>query len=84
MVSIDGGQRSDAADGFLDESKVRHLVLSDEARATFEDYGVAGIPTTVIVDHAGRIMFRHVGFTPGLEKRFAQEIETLLGWIEEA
>ena len=84
VVSIDGGKRSDAASEFLDENNVRHLVLNDETRAIFEDYGVEGIPTTVIIDHAGRLMFRHVGFAPGLDERFAQEIETLLGWIEEA
>jgi hypothetical protein len=84
VVSIDGGKRSKVASEFLDEHNVRHLVLNDETRGIFDDYGVAGVPTTVIVDHAGRLMFRHVGFSPGLEERFAQEIETLLSWIEEA
>jgi protein-disulfide isomerase-like protein with CxxC motif len=84
VVSIDGGIRSEAASDFLDENKVRHLVLNDEERTAFNAYGVSGVPTTVIIDHAGRLMFRHVGFAPGMEKRFAQEIETLLGWIEEA
>jgi hypothetical protein len=83
VVSIDGGKRSEAASDFLDEHNVRHLVLNDESRGIFEDYGVAGVPTTVIVDHAGRLMFRHVGFAPGMEERFVREIETLLAWIEE-
>ena len=83
VVSIDGGKRSDAASGFLEEHDVRHVVLNDEGREVFGDYGVAGVPTTVIVDHAGRLMFRHVGFAPGMEARFVHEIETLLGWIEE-
>lgn len=84
VVSIDGGKRSEAASDLLDEHNVRHLVLNDEARAVFDNYGVSGVPTTVIIDHAGRLMFRHVGFSPGMEERFAHEIETLLGWIEEA
>lgn len=84
VVSIDSGKRSDAASDFLDEHNVRHLVLNDETREAFRAYGVSGVPTTVIIDHAGRLMFRHVGFAPGMEERFVQEIETLLGWIEEA
>lgn len=84
IVSIDSGERSEAASDLLDEHHVRHPVLNDEGREVFGDYGVAGVPTTVIIDHAGRLMFRHVGFSPGMEERFAREIETLLGWIEEA
>ena len=84
VISIDSGRRSDEANEFLEENDVRHLVLNDEAREAFEAYRVTGVPTTVIVDHAGRMMFRHVGYAPGLEERFAREIETLLGWIEEA
>jgi peroxiredoxin len=84
VVSIDGGKRGEVAEGFLDESNVTHVVLNDEDRGVFRKYGVAGVPTTVIVDHAGRVMFRHVGFSPGMEERFVHEIETLLGWIEAA
>lgn len=50
----------------------------------FDAYGVAAIPTTVFIDHAGRLMFRHVGFGEGMEELFAQEIETLLAWSEGA
>lgn len=84
VVSIDGGKRGEAAEEFLDENNVTHLVLNDEEQEVFQTYGVAGVPTTVIVDHAGRTMFRHVGFAEGMEERFEREIETLLGWIEEA
>jgi hypothetical protein len=28
----------------------------------------------------GRVMYRHVGYTDGLEEQFAQEIEKLLAW----
>jgi peroxiredoxin len=84
VVSIDAGERSKAASAFLDENNVRHLVLNDKDRSAFASYHVSAIPMTVIIDHTGRLMFRHVGFSPGTEKRFTQEIETLLGWIEEA
>lgn len=84
VISIDGGKRPDGASSLLEENNVRHLVLNDEDHHVFESYSVTGVPTTVIIDHAGRLMFRHVGFAPGMEERFVHEIETLLGWIEEA
>jgi peroxiredoxin len=84
VVSIDAGGRSEAASAFLDENNVRHVVLNDKDRSAFAAYHVSAIPMTVIIDHAGRLMFRHVGFSPGTEKRFSEEIETLLGWIGEA
>ena len=53
-------------------------------RTIFEDYHVAGIPTTVLIDHVGRAMYRHIGFREGHEVMMGEEIERLLAWIEEA
>jgi len=80
FVSVDTGNRSAAANAFLHESGVRHDVASDEDRASFEAYRVAAIPTTVLIDHEGRAVFRHVGFSPGDEDRLAKELEALIDW----
>lgn len=78
FVSIDSAQRSKAAESFLETQKVVHTVLNDPAGDVFDSYRVSGIPTTVIIDGEGRVMFRHVGFSPGDEGRLAKEIEALL------
>ena len=78
FVSIDPEQRPKAAEGFLETNKVVHTVLNDATGDVFKSYQVGGIPTTVILDPNGRIMFRHVGFSPGDEGRLAKEIESLL------
>lgn len=47
-------------------------------------YRITGVPTTVLIDHEGRVVFRHVGFAPEMKERFEKEIETLLVWRGEA
>ena len=56
----------------VDEFRVRFPVLvADEA--TEEAYGITGIPTRVLVDREGRVVFREAGFSedmaPELERR---------------
>jgi peroxiredoxin len=83
IVSIDGGTRTPAAVEFIDENHAAHTLLNDPDRTAFGAYGVSAIPTTVVVDPAGRIMYKHVGFSEGMEEQFAKEIETLLAWSEQ-
>ena len=80
FVSIDAGERPPAAEEFLDENNVRHIVLNDADRSVREAYRITGIPVTVLIDHEGRIIYRHLGYAPGDEMRMAKEIETLLAW----
>ena len=80
FVSIDMGRRQPAVEKYLDELEVRHLVLNDESRDAADKYRVRGIPLTVLVDHEGRVMYRHLGFREGDEETFAMEIEALLSW----
>lgn len=80
VVSIDAGKRSAAAVEFIDENHASHTLLNDPDRTVFGAYGVSAIPTTVVIDPAGRMMFRHVGFSEGMEDQFAKEVETLLAW----
>ena len=65
---------------FAEECGVAHLVSEDLTGEIRDEYDVRGVPTTIIIDDAGRLMFRHVGFEDGLEEQFAKEIETLLAW----
>jgi len=82
VVSINSGALPGGAEQFLEEQNVRHLVLSDMSREVFDAYEVSGIPVTVVVDHEGRVMYRHLGYSPGDEERIAKEIEILISWRE--
>jgi hypothetical protein len=80
VVSIDSGTRSPAATEFLAENNVRHLVLNDLKDEVTNTYRIVAIPVTVIIDHEGRVMFRHLGFDDEMVPRLEGEIETLLAW----
>ena len=80
VVSIDSGTRSAAATAFLEEHNVRHLVLNDLKDEVTNTYRIVAIPVTVIIDHEGRVIFRHLGFADEMVPRLEGEIETLLAW----
>ena len=41
-------------------------------------YGIEGIPTLVLIDKQGVVQSVHVGFSPDIETKLAQELDTLL------
>lgn len=84
MVSIDSGTRSQAAEDFLDENNVRHIVLNDLKDGVMAAYRVFAIPVTVVVDHEGRAVFRHIGFSDEIGDRLEKEVEALLAWRDAA
>lgn len=49
-----------------------------DAGTVFQQYGIDGLPTTFVIDRDGKIAGRHVGFAPGGEKQFEEEIRKLL------
>ncbi|MCD4690724.1 redoxin domain-containing protein [bacterium] len=83
FISITSGPDGDAAQRALAEAGVAYETFF-MCSETFDAYDVAAIPTTVIIDHEGRAMYRHLGFRDGNEVGFAAEIELLLSWIPEA
>lgn len=49
-----------------------------DAGPVFERYGVGPIPTTFIIDPAGDIVSRHVGYGDGMEERLEAALTALL------
>jgi hypothetical protein len=80
FISIDSGRRGPAANVFLDENNVRYHVLNDAENGIMESYRVFAIPVTVMVDHKGRMVFRHIGFSDEMLPRLEGEIEALITW----
>ncbi len=54
----------------------RHILEGSGAIAN--NYGVTGIPCTVIIDGEGVIQAIHTGFAPGGEKKYRAELDKLL------
>ena len=84
VISIDSGARSPAAEQFLQENGVRHTVLNDLKDEVTSDYRIIAIPVTVMIDHEGRVMFRHIGFADEMVPRLEGEIERLIAWRDAA
>lgn len=81
IISIDSGRRPAGMSQLLVDNNVTHLALNDPEGAVSHAYGVRAVPTTVIIDDRGRLMYRHVGFGEGYEVRFRAEVEKLLDWM---
>ena len=84
IISIDRGQRHSGMSELLEQYGVRHTVLNDASGDVGRDYRVTGVPTTVLIDHEGRAVFRHVGFAHEYADRFRNEIEALVAWRDAA
>lgn len=53
------------------------LVGADPDRLE-QAYGVTGAPETFLLDRSGKILFRHIGFSPGEERVLEAQIRVLL------
>ncbi len=62
---------------FAEEHEINYPILVGNQTVS-QKYNVQGIPTTILFNKKGTIAFRHVGFSPDLEKEFEKEIEQLL------
>jgi thiol-disulfide isomerase/thioredoxin len=80
LVAILSGRMTGAVTALIEESGAADYVVTDESESAYRAYGVHGVPTTILIDEAGRLMFRHVGFEEGMEEQFEREIEALLAW----
>jgi hypothetical protein len=80
FVSINTGPTSGAVKAYLEEQGASHFLLNDTEGDVARSYRVMAIPLTVLVDHEGRAVYRHLGFGEGDEERLEKEIETLLTW----
>jgi peroxiredoxin len=73
-----GLEKRESLEPFVNEMNISYPILLDDLRSASGKYGVQGIPTTILFDKKNRIAFKHVGFGPGLEMKFKEEIEILL------
>ncbi len=63
---------------FVTENKLTFTVLLDPARRLEDAYGLAGLPTTFLIDRRGRIVRRVLGPAHWDQPPYSAEIERLL------
>jgi peroxiredoxin len=73
-VSLDS-QGPEVVKRFMADFEMNYRVVLGDV-ALMQAFGGTAIPTTVVIDRDGKIVARHVGFTP--RETFQQDIKPLL------
>jgi thiol-disulfide isomerase/thioredoxin len=79
-LSVLGVSTEDAQDvaAFTQHVGMRYGVASDKHGATTRSYGVASLPTLVIIDKRGVVRDVAIGFDPGADARIEATVRSLL------
>ncbi len=57
-------------------------IVIDKRREAGGRYGVSVLPTTVVIDREGKVLYYHVGYSPGDEKEIEAQVRKALGLAE--
>jgi thiol-disulfide isomerase/thioredoxin len=66
------------AEEWLKDTPVSFPILYDKESTVSKLYEVAGMPSTVIVDRAGKLRMVHRGYKPGDENEYLDSIRSLI------
>ena len=78
ILAIDVTDRKDLTEKVASDISYKGPVLLDDKQFARKEYNVVATPTTYRVDTSGKLVFKHVGYAPGMEKVLEKEIELLL------
>jgi peroxiredoxin len=78
VIAVESKEDRTGAKTLIEEAGYSFTVLFDTEGVHKKDYGVFAFPTTFILDKEGNIIFKHVGFYPGMEVVMENEILELL------
>src|ERR1700728_4628025 len=78
LLGVNVEPKSADALGFLKATPVTFPILFDTDSQVSKLYEVSGMPSTVILDRAGKVRYIHHGYKPGEESDYQDQIRTLL------
>ena len=78
MIGVNVEPDSNAANQWLKDTPVSFPILYDKESKVSKMYDVAGMPSTVIIDRAGKVRALHRGYKPGDENGYLDSIRTLV------
>lgn len=78
VLAVDVDHDRADAQRFLQRYPADFRVLFDPDGRTAEAFQLMGMPTTVLIDRAGRVRYRHLGFQIDSRSQYEQEIRQLL------
>ncbi len=78
VLSVETTNRPELARAFVEKYGATFPVAMDEEKSARETFELVGVPTTLMIDRQGNVIFRHLGFSEGNEEMFKAELEILL------
>ncbi len=82
IIGVNLDQKNDDARQFLATTPARFVVAFDPAGATPRNYGVKGMPSSVLIGPDGKILFEHAGFKDADKSALEAKIKSSLGVIK--
>ncbi len=79
FIAVNQGESEEIISSFLNKMEIAELTVAmDQNQKIGRDFGVQGIPRTVVIDKDGVVRHIHVGFSPSLGDLIKAEVQTLL------
>jgi cytochrome c biogenesis protein CcmG/thiol:disulfide interchange protein DsbE len=78
VLAINLDERRRDADTFLSDRPHRLTVLFDPDGASPVAFGVKGLPSSFLIDRAGKIRFIHMGYSGNVDESYRHELAQLL------
>jgi peroxiredoxin len=78
MIGVNVEPDSKTANDWLKQTPVSFPILYDTQSEVSKLYGVAGMPSTVIIDRKGNVRMIHRGYKPGDEEEYLSNIRSLM------
>jgi len=77
-ISIDGPRNQSKIQPFVNSMGIGYTILKDINSEVMTDMNVTSVPTLLIIDSEGEVVYTHEGFRPGDEKVIRKEISKYL------
>ncbi len=78
IIAINVDQDKKLADSFVNEFKPDFSVFFDQDGKLAEDFKVASMPSSFVIDRQGKPRFKHNGFHSNKENEYETELQSLL------
>jgi peroxiredoxin len=78
LIGVNVEPDSKSANDWLKQTPVSFPILYDKESKVSKMYDVEGMPSTVIIDRAGKVRVLHRGYKPGDENEYLDSIRTLV------
>lgn len=77
-VNVDGPRNLSKVKPFVSSMGITYPMIMDTDQDLMREFGVAAMPTLLVLNPDGDIVFAHEGYHPGEEKMIREKIDNLL------